>query len=308
MFYDAAQAGHATDTGFDCLSVATAGPPQPDGRRLHRQLRRTPDLPVQLGRCHRPQPLHRSGHRHALVGLEVQRRGLLPTGPHLVRGAQQHRDRVLSGQRPHGDLLQQHRRLPVGGHRGGPLHHPGRTGSSTCCSAGASTPRRATRRATPSAATPIGPCTQTDPSPILSSYGSVAGPGGGSWFQDAVGQLLAGLRGLDRRLHQLLVRRRPPAVRDPRRPSAPRAASASRRWGWPTTRESGLLGLGLRRRHLQLRRRQVLRLDRRHAPERAHRGHGAHPRRRGLLAGGLRRRHLHLRRCRSSSARPGPCT
>ena len=34
---------------------------------------------------------------------------------------------------------------------------------------------------------PIGPCTQTDPSPILSSYGSVAGPGGGSWFQDASG-------------------------------------------------------------------------------------------------------------------------
>ena len=40
----------------------------------------------------------------------------------------------------------------------------------------------------------------------------------------------------------------------------------------------------------------VLRLDRRAAAERAHRGHGGHARRRGLLAGGLRRRHLHLRR------------
>ena len=38
------------------------------------------------------------------------------------------------------------------------------------------------------------------------------------------------------------------------------------------------------------------RLDGRHAPQPAHRGHGGHPRRPGLLAGGGRRRHLHLRR------------
>ena len=31
MFYDAAQAGHASDTGYDCLSVATAGPLSPTG-------------------------------------------------------------------------------------------------------------------------------------------------------------------------------------------------------------------------------------------------------------------------------------
>ena len=59
----------------------------------------------------------------------------------------------------------------------------------------------------------------------------------------------------------------------------------------------GLLAGGVRRRHLHLRRRPVLRLDRRHPPQPAHRGHGGHARRARLLAGGLRRRHLHLRRC-----------
>ena len=124
MFYDAAQAGHASGHRVRLPVGGHRRLHQPDRRRLHRQLQRAPDLPVQLGRGHRPQPLHRSGHRHALAGLEVQRRGILPAGPHLVRGAQQHRDRVLSGERPHGDLLQQHRRVPLGGHRGGPLHPP----------------------------------------------------------------------------------------------------------------------------------------------------------------------------------------
>ena len=57
-----------------------------------------------------------------------------------------------------------------------------------------------------------------------------------------------------------------------------------------------LLGGGLRRRALRLRRRPLLRVDRRHRPQQAGGGHGRHPRRRRLLAGGLRRRHLRLRR------------
>jgi N-acetylmuramoyl-L-alanine amidase len=61
-------------------------------------------------------------------------------------------------------------------------------------------------------------------------------------------------------------------------------------------RWQGLLARRLRRRHLHLRRRRVLRLDRRHGAEQTHRRHGGHPRRQGLLARRLRRRHLHLRR------------
>jgi hypothetical protein len=36
--------------------------------------------------------------------------------------------------------------------------------------------------------TPTGPCTRPEPGPILSSYGSVAGPGGGSVFSDPAGR------------------------------------------------------------------------------------------------------------------------
>ena len=57
-----------------------------------------------------------------------------------------------------------------------------------------------------------------------------------------------------------------------------------------------LLARGLRRRHLQLRRRGVLRLRRVHPSQPADRRYGADPRRRRLLARGLRRRHLQLRR------------
>ena len=64
------------------------------------------------------------------------------------------------------------------------------------------------------------------------------------------------------------------------------------------SRRQGLLAGGLRRGHLQLRRRRLLRLGRGHQPQQADRRHGGHPRRQGLLAGGLRRRHLQLRRRR----------
>ena len=80
-----------------------------------------------------------------------------------------------------------------------------------------------------------------------------------------------------------------------------RPQQADRRHGVDPQRARLLAG-GLRRRHLQLRRRRVPRLPRRPAPEQAHRRHGGHARRRRLLAGGLRRRDLQLRRRRRSSA------
>ena len=57
-----------------------------------------------------------------------------------------------------------------------------------------------------------------------------------------------------------------------------------------------VLGGGVRRRGLRLRRGPVLRLRGGKAAERSHRRHGRHPGREGLLAGGLRRRDLRLRR------------
>ena len=80
--------------------------------------------------------------------------------------------------------------------------------------------------------------------------------------------------------------------------AAPRAdpISTSPSWAWRPPRTARATGWWpVRRRHLLLRGRLLLRLDRGHAPQPAHRGHGRHPRRPRLLAGGLRRRHLHLR-------------
>ena len=57
----------------------------------------------------------------------------------------------------------------------------------------------------------------------------------------------------------------------------------------------GLLARGIRRRHLRLRRRLLLRLHRRTPAPEADRRHDGGSRRWGLLAGGLRRRHLQLR-------------
>ena len=61
------------------------------------------------------------------------------------------------------------------------------------------------------------------------------------------------------------------------------------------SRRRGLLAGRLRRGHLRLRRRPVLRLDRQHPPGPAHRGHGGHARRGWLLVHGSGRRPLQLR-------------
>jgi hypothetical protein len=55
------------------------------------------------------------------------------------------------------------------------------------------------------------------------------------------------------------------------------STSTSPSWAWPPPRRQGLLAGGLRRRHLHLRRRHLLRLDGRHTAQPAHRRHGRHP-------------------------------
>ena len=94
-------------------------------------------------------------------------------------------------------------------------------------------------------------------------------------------------------------------------PSAPRSTGRPGRcvwlgpWSaWHPRPTAGLLAGRLRRRHLQLRRRRLPRLDRGAPSGSAGRRHGRHPDRAGLLAGRLRRRHLHLRRRRLLRVRP----
>ena len=298
MFYDAAQAGHASDTGFDCLSVATAASISPTRRRLHRQLRADPCSanPTWAGPS---TPAPSSTRPTGLPGWSgspttAVRRSRRASGPRSSTAPAPGSSPVRA---PTRDLLQQHGGLPLGEHGGGSLHGRRSAASSTCSSAGASTPRRATPRASPSAPRRPARARQTDPNPILSSYGSVAGPGGGSLFQDASGNYWLDYGGWTAGCtsyscggaRRLFVAPRHLAYR------LGRAERTGGRDGQHPERQ-GLLARRLRRRHLHLRRRRVLRLDGRHPPERAHRRHGAHARRQGLLAGGLRRRHLHLRR------------
>jgi len=65
----------------------------------------------------------------------------------------------------------------VGGHRGGPLHPPVNGQFDLLFSGGVYTSANYAEGYAV-CTTPVGPCTQTDPNPILSSYGSVAGPAG----------------------------------------------------------------------------------------------------------------------------------
>ena len=73
------------------------------------------------------------------------------------------------------------------------------------------------------------------------------------------------------------------------------AATPDGRGYWLVASDGGIFSL---------RRRPLLRLDRRHRPQQAGGGHGRHPRRPGLLAGGLRRRHLQLTATPASTGRP----
>ncbi len=72
---------------------------------------------------------------------------------------------------------------------------------------------------------PTGPCVQFQQSPILSSYGSAAGPGGGSLFQDASGNWMIGYAAWQPGLHRLLVRRGPAHVRGAGHAAAPGLAA-----------------------------------------------------------------------------------
>ena len=86
-------------------------------------------------------------------------------------------------------------------------------------------------------------------------------------------------------------------------PSSGSAGLPARRHRRRRAAELVVLAGRVRRRHLHLRQRRLLRLDGRPAAEPADRRHGADAVQEGLLAGGLRRRDLQLRRRRASTAR-----
>ena len=162
-----------------------------------------------------------------------------------------------------------------------------------------------------SCAGPSGPCTdESNPWPLLTTSPGLSGPGGPDVYsrRQPADHGIGRLAGLDDRLsvlrHPSHVPGRPELRAQRQQPGRSVAdAGGARRvprcqpeLSRPAQARSGILAGRLRRRHLQLRRRAVLRLHRLHAPQQAGGRHGGDARRQRLLARGQRRRGLRLRR------------
>jgi hypothetical protein len=186
MFYDAAQAGHATGTGYDCLSVATAGPLSPTGTAFTDNSGGPLICQSNLGGAIDPSPfidpatgmpwlIWKSNDGGSSQPARIWSEELNSTGTGFYPGSAP--TEIFYNNTtayPWEATVEDPSILPVNGQfdllfSGGIYTSANYAEGYAVCT------------------TPIGPCTQTDPSPILSSYGTVAGPGGGSWFEDSAG-------------------------------------------------------------------------------------------------------------------------
>jgi hypothetical protein len=186
MFYDAAQAGHSSDTGSDCLSVATAGPLSPTGTAFTDNSGGPLICQANLGGAIDPSPfidpatgmpwlIWKSNDGGSSQPARIWSEELNSTGTGFYPGSaptQIFYNNTASF--PWETTVEDPSILPVNGQFD--LLFSGGIYTSSSYAQGYAV-----------CTSPIGPCTQTDPNPILSSYGTVAGPAGGSWFQDASG-------------------------------------------------------------------------------------------------------------------------
>ncbi len=186
MFYDAAQAGHAGDTGFNCLSVATAATISPTDAAFTDNSTAPLLCQSNLGGAIDPSPFidpatgspwlvwkSNDGGSSQPAGIWTEE--LNSTGTGFLAGSQP--TQIFynnTAAYPWEATVEDPSMLVVGGafyllFSGGIYTSSGYSEGYAVC------------------ASPISYCTQVDPNPIISSYGSVAGPGGGSWFEDASG-------------------------------------------------------------------------------------------------------------------------
>ena len=332
MFYDAAQSGHASDTGFDCLAVATAASISPTDVQFS-DVSNAP-IECQATGSIDPQPFvdpstgtaylvwkQNDGGSSAPAYIWSQQLNAAGTG--FAPGSSA--TMLLTNNTvsyPWETTVEDPSMVAAGG--GFYLAFSAGVYTSTGYSEGITT-----------CSGPLGPCGAQ--SQILTTYGSVLGPGGGALFSDAGGTWWldyaawqggsAGCTsytcGAARRLFVAPISL--PNVNGEVPCNAPAspygyymvasdggifnygnlpfcgstgsvAAEQARGRHGRDARRRRLLAGGERRRHLHLRRRQLPRLGRFAAPEQAHRRHGGHAGRRRLLAGGERRRDLQLRR------------
>jgi hypothetical protein len=186
MFYDAAQSGHASDSGYDCLSVATAHSLSSSGTAFTDSSSGPLICQASLGGAIDPSPfidpstgmpwlVWKSNDGGSSQPARIWTEELNSTGTGFYPGSSPteifYNDTAAY---PWEATVEDPSIIPVNGQFD--LLFSGGVYTSSSYAEGYAV-----------CTSPVGPCTQSDPNPILSSYGSVAGPGGGSWFQDASG-------------------------------------------------------------------------------------------------------------------------
>jgi hypothetical protein len=186
MFYDAAQAGHATGTGFDCLSVATAASISPTGAAFTDSSSGPLLCQSSLGGAIDPSPFIDPANGSAWLVWKSNDGGSSQPARIWTEELDSSGTGFLAGSAPTQIFFNNTTAYPwentvedpsmvaFGGEfyllfSGGIYTSSGYGEGFAVC------------------ATPTSACVQSDPNPILASYGSVAGPGGGSLFQDAAG-------------------------------------------------------------------------------------------------------------------------
>jgi hypothetical protein len=186
MFYDAAQAGHASDGGYDCLAVATTASLSPGDAAFTGSASGPLLCQSGLGDID-PSPyidpdtgsawlVWKNNDGGSSLPARIMTEELDASGTGFLPGSSPtqifYND---TASYPWETTVEDPSILPVDGSyyllfAAGIYTSPRYSEGYAVCSS------------------PVGPCTQTDPDPIVSSYGNVDGPGGGSWFQDQSGQ------------------------------------------------------------------------------------------------------------------------
>jgi hypothetical protein len=187
MFYDAAQAGHASDTGADCLSVATAASLSPSNAAFTDSSTGPLLCQANLGGAIDPSPfmdpvtgtpwlVWKSNDGGSAQPARIWTEELDSSGTGFLAGSSP--TQIFfnnTASFPWESTVEDPSMVYAGGHFN--LLFSGGIYTSATYAEGVA-----------ECATPTSTCVQSDPNPILQSYGTVAGPGGGSWFTDSAGQ------------------------------------------------------------------------------------------------------------------------
>ena len=186
MFYDAAEAGHASDTGFDCISAAATSSLSPTDAAFTDTSSGPLICQAGLGGAIDPSPfidpttgspwlVWKSNDGGSAQPARIWSEELDASGTGFLAGSSPtqifYNDTASF---PWENTVEDPSMLYVGGQFY--LLFSGGIYSSSSYAEGVA-----------SCASPTSTCVQSDPDPIVTSYGSVAGPGGGSWFVDAAG-------------------------------------------------------------------------------------------------------------------------